>query len=137
MLVDDDDFLLLKDYKWNHMARGYAARYVGSPSKAILAHREICKFPNKEVDHINGNKLDNRKNNLRICNRRTNATNSGKRYPRGKYGRNVAKMNGTRTKPYLVQCWYYGRPVFGGYFATIEEAQKVAARLRRKLDYVK
>jgi len=131
-VVDDDQADLLR-HKWNHLHNGYAARY--ESGKMIYLHREIMGFPQGEVDHIDGDKLNNRRSNLRACNRRTNATNSGKRYPRGKYGRNVTKMK-NRKKPYHVQCWDHGRPVSGGYFRTLREARQRASELRKELGYV-
>lgn len=132
-LVDDADFDWLAQYKWNHLGNGYAVRYKGRDM--IYLHREIMGFPECEVDHENGNKLDCQRHNLRPATRRFNATNSGKRYPRGKYGRNVAKMSGDRKKPYHVYCWDHGVPVSGGYFATVEEAQEAASKLRKVLGY--
>ncbi len=47
--------------------------------KDFLLHRFIMNPPsNKLIDHINGNKLDNRKCNLRIVNKSQNAMNSKK-----------------------------------------------------------
>ncbi len=138
-LVDNDNFDWLAEFKWNHLAIGYAARYEGvgkGRSRMIYMHREILGFPRLETDHINGNKLDNRRANLRVCSRRTNATNSGKRYPRGRYGRNVCKMGSTRKKPYHIQCWFHNKPVSGGYYETAKEARIAAAKLRKELGYV-
>lgn len=135
-LVDPVDLPLVQKYKWNHSKIGYAARYINVPQKgAVLLHREILGFPRAEVDHINGNKLDNRRKNLRICSRRSNATNSGSRYPRGRWGRNVTRVCGNRKRPFLVTCWMKCKQVHGGYFATPEQAQKAASKLRKKLDY--
>ena len=72
-LVDDEDFESLNKYKWQYMTKGYAARhiYIGSGHKNrkgrwIHMHRILANTPdNLQVDHINHNKLDNRKSNLR------------------------------------------------------------------------
>lgn len=89
-LVDDEDFDFLSQWKWT-LRNGYAARsiYLGGgrknqKSKSIYMHRLVRKVPSTlEVDHINGNKLDNRKVNLRKvtssqnkCNRPLQRNNS-------------------------------------------------------------
>lgn len=76
-LVDDEDFDFLSQWRW-HFSTGYAMRT--SPrsegKKAILMHREINKTPQyMETDHINHDKLDNRKNNLRNATKSENAMN--------------------------------------------------------------
>lgn len=84
MLVDDWDYEILKNYQW-HESFGYARMrkkrsYVGEKTQQILAHRLILWCPKKmETDHINGNRLDNRKENLRIVTRSQNSQNKGKR----------------------------------------------------------
>lgn len=137
--MSPEDHAWLSRFKWNHLKVGYAARYIGTPTdgsrKMILMHREIMGFPSCEVDHINGDRLDNRRTNLRVCSRSSNAQNAGTRYPRGKYGRNVARVVGNRDKPFAVRCSFQGKPVHGGYFATVKEAQRAAAELRKKLGY--
>lgn len=86
-MVDDDDFEILCRHKWHYKNTGYASRtkyiYIGKnnqTSKGIFMHREIMRVDSPEitVDHINGNKLDNRKSNLRIVNKSMNALNSDK-----------------------------------------------------------
>lgn len=80
-IVDTKNLRLLNVHRWNLMAqRGlqYARRYVGR--KIIYMHREIMNAPNgMQVDHINGNGLDNRRVNLRICNSSQNQQNARKK----------------------------------------------------------
>src|SRR3990167_2069342 len=55
-LVDDEDFDFLNQYKWFYHKQGYAVRQSGS----IRMHRLLMNTPKRqEVDHINGNRLDN------------------------------------------------------------------------------
>lgn len=71
-IVDDDDFEIVKNHKWC-IHHGYAVS-----SRGIRMHRLIMNCPDsKEVDHINRNRLDNRKENLRICTRTENCRNRG------------------------------------------------------------
>lgn len=72
-IVDADDYDELAKYKW-HYAHGYAVR-TASP-KEIRMHRVVINAPEgKEVDHINRNRLDNRKTNLRLATRSQNQAN--------------------------------------------------------------
>jgi len=61
--VDGADFEWLNQWTWR-VHGGYAARHV--KRKVIFMHREIMKPPKgKIVDHVNGNKFDNTRANLR------------------------------------------------------------------------
>ncbi len=66
-LVDDSDYEELIRYKWHLSTKGYAQRAI-RPGKGITMHEHIMgpKPEGKFVDHINGNKLDNRRGNLRF-----------------------------------------------------------------------
>lgn len=65
VLVDDEDFEELNKYRWCLNNGGYATR-MNDGHTSILMHRFINSTPKGlETDHINGNKLDNRKENLR------------------------------------------------------------------------
>lgn len=71
VLVDDDDFEYLNQFKWRFFVKGYARRnspFLLGKRTVILMHREIMQTPaDKQTDHINLDGLDNRRANLRIC----------------------------------------------------------------------
>lgn len=72
-LVDDSDFKSLSKLKWRMTTHGYAV--TGRP--VIYMHALINKTPKGKVtDHINQNKLDNRKSNLRTTDKSINAINT-------------------------------------------------------------
>lgn len=73
-LVDDKDFVWVSQFKWSYDPKGYAFRNTQRPNRRIFyLHRAILEAKKGEYcDHINGDKLDNRRENLRLC---TNAQN--------------------------------------------------------------
>lgn len=81
-VIDHEDYKKIKRYKWHYKDTGYAVSYSkGSAAerKQVRMHRLITKCPTrKEVDHIDGNKLNNCKENLRVCTRSQNMMNKGK-----------------------------------------------------------
>ena len=76
-LVDDEDLEDLSQYKWQLSNPGYASRHIPmTDGKNIGMHRHLMNPPkHMEVDHINGNKLDNQRANLRIVTHATNMKN--------------------------------------------------------------
>ena len=76
-LVDKEDYDFLSQFNWNFNGR-YAKMTVneGGKYKTVLMHSLIMNTPKGKVtDHINGDKLDNRKENLRIVSQKKNMWN--------------------------------------------------------------
>jgi len=138
--IVDDDKAWLAQYKWYQNFNVYARYGIrrGGKMRIVFLHHAIVGYPlNKlQIDHINGDKLDNRRSNLRIVTRSFNATNHKNPQGRGAYGRNVSKdTSHYRAKPFQVLCRKNGFHISGGYFTTAEEAQEAAATLRKELGY--
>lgn len=93
ILMDDDDFEAQGKFKWcvkKHHGNWYARRRKGDGQ--VTLHQEIIgKKKGFVTDHINGNALDNRRCNLRLC---TNAENQ----------RNTKSRQGT-SSVYLGVSW--------------------------------
>lgn len=81
-LVDEPDLEHLTSFRWCLNSFGYAVRGVhkeGGGTALRLMHRDILKpSPNEVIDHINGDRLDNRRSNLRVCSQSNNTKNRGK-----------------------------------------------------------
>ena len=93
-LVDDEDYEYLIQWKWQSDGR-YAFRRVMVSSETYLVrmHNIIAGFiprDNIVVDHINGNSLDNRKLNIRLCTKQQNLMN------KRKYKNNITGFKGVR-----------------------------------------
>lgn len=76
-VVDDEDYEWINQWKWSYND-GYARRMYRQSGKQIVVrmHRLINETPiGFDTDHINQNKLDNRRCNLRTCNRPVNQLN--------------------------------------------------------------
>jgi len=122
--VDDEDFEYLNRWKWYCNNTGYAGRehYMGSHKrKTILMHRLILQAQTgQEVDHINGDKLDNRKSNLRFVTRTQNLQNRAWRL-KG-VSRKSEKTRGPRR--WVARINVDGKTKFLGDFYTPEEAEQ-------------
>jgi hypothetical protein len=95
ILIDPEDFALAFPHRWRLTKDGYLL--TSSPSNrqsGIYLHRLIMNAPKGvQVDHIDGNKLDNRRKNLRLCTRQQNLCNvAPRKNNKSKYkGVNVAQ----------------------------------------------
>ena len=132
-LVDDEDFDYLNQWHWHYRKDGYAARCQKHDTHNILMHRSLMDFPVKplEVDHLNGNKLDNQKNNLRIVSHAQNMLNI-----RSAFRHNTSGIRGVywheRDKNWAAQIKVSGRSIHLGYFDDKETAIKTRQMAERQ-----
>ena len=101
-IVDDEDLEELNKFKWCvtfNGAKYYACRMPSrklGKRKVILMHRQLTNAPpGMDVDHINGNPLDNRRENLRVCSHADNQKNTNRR-SRNKSGYKGVTPSGKR-----------------------------------------
>ena len=77
--VDDSDFEAISKFKWyiTNDRKQLPYAQTGMNYKKIRMHRHLLNAPPQmDVDHINGDTLDNRRCNLRICTHAENVRNS-------------------------------------------------------------
>lgn len=120
--IDLDDYEKVKSFCWYIHNRGYVATQTSDG--IILLHRLIMDCPDGlQVDHINHNKSDNRKCNLRIC---TNQQNN-----RNKCSKGIAFDK--RVNKWQARIYYNGKNLYLGSFTNKEDA--IAARKAGELKY--
>lgn len=120
--IDLDDIDKMKQYKWYLHDDGYAVS--DTKNKNDRMHRIITDCPKDMfVDHINHNRLDNRKCNLRICTQQQNNINTSKKKTNksGVIGVHWAKSR----KKWCAQIKVNSKTFHLGYFDNIEEAAEV------------
>ena len=77
-VIDADDYAKVKSYQWHKDQLNYITSIV--KGKTIKIHALIMGFPQgREIDHIDGNVLNNRRANLRVCTHQQNMWNQKKR----------------------------------------------------------
>lgn len=135
-IVDDEDFEELKKYKWccTYSANKlYAkrAKWLGRAFKPtglnVYMHREIMKPPEGlQVDHIDGNGLNNTRSNLRISTQQQNLMNasaSTRKDKSSKY-KGVSFTRTNTNKPWKVLIKKDWKQKSYGSFSTEEEAAR-------------
>ncbi|WP_174958564.1 AP2 domain-containing protein [Burkholderia aenigmatica] len=79
-LVDDEDYEVVSRYKWTATTNQYAYRTESDDGRQVgfAMHREIMGLsPDdpRDVDHRDGNTLNNQRKNLRVCTHAQNTCN--------------------------------------------------------------
>lgn len=123
VFVDPEDYEYLSQFTWHIDQKGYVYRHAWIDDKrtTVKMHREIMNCPpGMTVDHRNGDRLNNRRCNLRICTGNQNAKN------RKKNSRMLAQYKGLDyipwSKKWRARIQANGKRVHLGVFATQEDA---------------
>lgn len=129
--IDADERILA--FKWSfsgqYATRGRKKKADGYGPTVVFLHQVVMNAPDGAlIDHINGDKLDCRRSNLRPATRPQNAWNS--RHAVGKSGFRGVKVKGNR---WQAQMSVDGRNRYIGSFATPEDAARAYDAEARRL----
>lgn len=131
-LVDDDSYDSLNKFKWSMSVQGYAFRGTGTypEYKIILMHRAVNGTPDGlHTDHINSDRLDNRKCNLRTVTQQENMWNRSANMRPSKTG--LMGAHEKRSK-FVAKITIDGKMRYLGTFTHPEDAH--AAYLRARIE---
>ena len=130
---DASDADKIEPYTWSLM-RGHSTYYAkrnlprradGSRPTPILLHRDLAGCPKGMMaDHINGNGLDNRQENIRICTMSQNMMNRGKTRDNSTGYKGVYKAGDSKLNPYSAKIQKDGKVYCLGHYGTAEEAAR-------------
>lgn len=133
-LIDALDLPRVQQYHWSayrHRDTWYVRRDGVAPP--LYLHRFLLDAPSgMEVDHINGNGLDNTRDNLRLCTHAQNLQNQRLSAASTSGYRGVSLRKGRITNPWHAHIKHHGRLIHIGDFPTIEAA--VAARAAKEAE---
>lgn len=147
--VDDADFDRLSQFRWYaHIAKWRRVKFDGEGGKiyavrrennrSLLMHREImASVPKKkQIDHANGDGLDNQRSNLREAtssenqiNRKLSRARSGYRGVTYRPTTTIRGQTSVRKRPWVVNVSFSGRTQNIGSFESAEQAAKVYDRV--------
>lgn len=139
VMVDDEDFEWLNQWKWNLSTSGYARRtqhietkFKKHISRIVWMHRIINKTPKGLItDHRNQDRLDNTRKNLRTANKSLNGIN------RGKQKNNSSGYKGVywhrKANRWMADITIKGKYIYLGLYCSIEDA--IIARKKGEKKY--
>lgn len=135
-LVDSEDFARYGHLRWSLGNQGYVVHNKNTSRKGVALNKQLSLHrlilglevgDGRESDHINGDRLDNRRSNLRIVTHAENLQNraswGSSKYP------NVHRVRGK----WHVQVKLHGKPYSFGSYDDEDEAGESAKHARAML----
>lgn len=130
-IVDDDMYEYLSQWNWRFIGN-YAARSIcvnGKNTTWAMHHEILPPLQGYEIDHINRNKLDNRRENLRVVTQGQNMANRGPNKSSNKTPKRSKYKGVYLFKHYKHRSWgasimYQGKRYQLGRFDTEQDAAK-------------
>ena len=137
ILIDKEDLNNILKYKRYISVNSNGYAYFTYKKIDYFLHRLVTGLPIRYdnttkliVDHINGNRLDNRKSNLRICHKEKNPINCKK------YKNNTSGCKGVswlkRLNKWQVEININKRHIYLGVYSDLEEAITVRKEAEKK-----
>ncbi len=138
-IVDDNDFGFINSMSWHYQPKrktGYAIGHVIINGKRTTRrmHRIIMKAKkNEQIDHVNGNGLDNRRVNLRIATAKMNAINRRSKPKSGYKGVSLIQITKSGKKLFTARIGPRLKHKTIGYFNCVKKAAMAYDREAKKM----
>ncbi|MCH8853397.1 MAG: HNH endonuclease [Planctomycetes bacterium] len=132
-IVDAVDAWALR-YRWISDSKGYVSRWRNR--RRIRLHRQILgeACVGLDVDHVDGNPLNNHRSNLRAVTRSQNMQNRHDLQRNNTTGfRGVGRL---RSGGYRAYATFSGKRFYAGLYPTAAEAAVAAEALRKRLGFL-
>ncbi len=131
---DLEDYDLIKDLCWSEDKNSGYAKARSSDNEYFLMHRLVTHFEYDIVDHINRQKLDNRKINLRNATKQINSLNKNKPISTNTSGFTGVRLD-PRTNKWIASICVNNKTKYLGTF--IDKKDAIKCRLKAEKLYFK
>ncbi len=134
VIIDAMDLPLVERWKWSLQGHQYAGR--NDRGRIVYMHRQILGvLPGVEIDHVNGNGLDNRRANLRLATHSQNLANIRSLVAHNTSGFKGVSWDGDqrrRRKRWIAQIQVKGRHFMLGRFLEARQAAQAYDEAAKK-----
>ena len=133
-IADATDYEYLRKFNWYLHTTGYARATITETRKGVYMHRLLLNAkPGDQVDHISGNRLDNRRANIRMCTQSQNNANMNTPIHNTSGFKGVHwHMQRNGKGKWLAQIAVDGKNIYIGVFVDIKDAIRAYDTAARK-----